>query len=111
MEKLEKMDESQYTSFMRVLFGLSSPTPVPSDPESDPAVGKIEWLDPTLNDSQKDAIRFALASREISLIHGPPGVSCLQSFSLPFSHSHSHPPTHSHTLSLFPSSSSLIKLN
>ncbi|KEZ44419.1 hypothetical protein SAPIO_CDS3417 [Scedosporium apiospermum] len=74
MEKLEKMDESQYTSFMRVLFGLSSPTPVPSDPESDPAVGKIEWLDPTLNGSQKDAIRFALASREIALIHGPPGT-------------------------------------
>lgn len=75
MTKLQKMDESQYTSFMRVLFGLSSPSPLPSDVESDPAVGKIEWFDPTLNDSQKDAIRFALASREIALIHGPPGVS------------------------------------
>ena len=75
MEKLQKMDESQYTSFMRVLFGLSTPSPVPTDPESDPSVGKIEWFDPTLNDSQRDAIRFALASREIALIHGPPGVS------------------------------------
>ncbi|PKS06623.1 hypothetical protein jhhlp_007372 [Lomentospora prolificans] len=68
------MDESQYTSFMRVLFGLSTPSPVPTDPESDPSVGKIEWFDPTLNDSQRDAIRFALASREIALIHGPPGT-------------------------------------
>lgn len=74
MEKLERMDEAEYTSLIRTLFGLSSPTPVPPDPEEDPAVGKIQWIDPTLNDSQKDAIRFALASREIALIHGPPGV-------------------------------------
>lgn len=75
MEKLEKMDEAEYTNLIRVLFGLSSPTPVPENAEDDPAVGKIEWFDPTLNDSQKDAIRFALASREIALIHGPPGVT------------------------------------
>ena len=36
---------------------------------------KIDFIDPTLNDSQKDAIKFALASREVALIHGPPGVS------------------------------------
>ncbi len=47
---------------------------VAKDLSSDPEFGKIEWVDPTLNDSQKDAIRFALASREIALIHGPPGV-------------------------------------
>ncbi|SPO00865.1 probable DNA-binding protein SMUBP-2 [Cephalotrichum gorgonifer] len=74
MEKLEKMDEGEYSNLMRVLFGLSPPTPVSDDPESDPAVGKIEWIDPTLNDSQKDAIRFALESKEIALIHGPPGT-------------------------------------
>src|SRR3569833_1200063 len=75
MEKMLKMTEAEYTIFMRVLFGLSSPSPVPEDLSSDPEFGKIEWIDPTLNDSQKDAIRFALASREIALIHGPPGVS------------------------------------
>lgn len=75
MEKLQKMTESEYSSFIRVLFGLSSPSPVPDDLSSDADVGKIEWIDPTLNDSQKDAIRFALASREVALIHGPPGVS------------------------------------
>ncbi len=74
MERLEKMSESEYSIFMRVLFGLTSPSPVAKDLSSDPEFGKIEWVDPTLNDSQKDAIRFALASREIALIHGPPGV-------------------------------------
>ncbi|KAI6779588.1 uncharacterized protein J7T54_008206 [Emericellopsis cladophorae] len=71
MERLEKMDESEYTSFIRVLFGLSSPSPVSTDLKTDPDVA---WLDPTLNESQKDAIRFALASREVALIHGPPGT-------------------------------------
>ncbi|KAK7745084.1 hypothetical protein SLS53_003319 [Cytospora paraplurivora] len=74
MGKMQDMSESEHSSFMRVLFGLSSPSPVPKDLTSDPDVGKIEWFDPSLNDSQKDAIRFALASREIALIHGPPGT-------------------------------------
>ncbi|KFG81862.1 DNA-binding protein SMUBP-2 [Metarhizium anisopliae] len=74
MEKLQGMVEAEYSSFMRVLFGLSSPSPLPQDFSRDSQVGDIEWTDPTLNDSQKDAIRFALASREIALIHGPPGT-------------------------------------
>ncbi|KAI0022246.1 P-loop containing nucleoside triphosphate hydrolase protein [Xylariomycetidae sp. FL0641] len=74
MEKLQKMSESEYSIFMRVLFGLTSPSPVPQDLSADPEYGKIEWIDPTLNESQKDAIRFAMASREVALIHGPPGT-------------------------------------
>lgn len=69
------MTESEYSSFVRVLFGLSSPSPVPKDFSSDCDLGKIEWINPQLNDSQKEAIQFALASREVALIHGPPGVS------------------------------------
>ncbi|KKA26751.1 hypothetical protein TD95_000862 [Thielaviopsis punctulata] len=72
MEKMERMSEGEYTPFMRVLFGLSSPSPVDIIPKS--GDGSIEWVDETLNDSQKDAIRFALGSREIALIHGPPGT-------------------------------------
>ena len=75
MEKLQNMRESEYSSFIRVLFGLDSPAPVADDLTKDEDVGSLDWKDPTLNDSQKDAIRFALASREIALIHGPPGVS------------------------------------
>ncbi|CAG8976583.1 hypothetical protein HYALB_00002096 [Hymenoscyphus albidus] len=67
MTRLLKMKEDEYSSFIRILFGHGSPSPV-SDP------GAIEWIDPSLNDSQKDAIKFALGSREIALIHGPPGT-------------------------------------
>jgi len=59
-----------------VLFGHSSPTPIPKDlDDTESGVGKLEFIDNNLNESQKEAIKFALASREIALIHGPPGVS------------------------------------
>ncbi|KAH7092178.1 DNA helicase-like protein [Paraphoma chrysanthemicola] len=75
MSKLQKFSDQEYTPFMRVLFGQASPTPLPSD-LNDPSnpLHKLEWNDPSLNDSQKEAIRFALASREVALIHGPPGT-------------------------------------
>lgn len=69
MAKLESLEESEQTTLMRVLFGQATPTPVDMD-----SVGSIDFIDPTLNDSQKEAIRFALASREVALIHGPPGT-------------------------------------
>ncbi|BDD57792.1 hypothetical protein MAP00_003129 [Monascus purpureus] len=69
MEKMAKMSESEYTHFMRVAFGHTTPLQVDYD-----ATGPIEFFDPTLNDSQKEAIRFALASKDIALIHGPPGT-------------------------------------
>ncbi|KAG5978867.1 hypothetical protein E4U55_005825 [Claviceps digitariae] len=78
MQKLQSMSEAEYSSFIRVLFGLSSPSPTPvprhADGAGDDELGTIEWVDATLNDSQKEAVRFALASREIALIHGPPGT-------------------------------------
>lgn len=69
MTRLSKLSEGEMSSIVQVLFGLSSPTPVSTGPTSTP-----EWIDPSLNDSQKEAIEFALASREVALIHGPPGV-------------------------------------
>jgi DNA polymerase alpha-associated DNA helicase A len=69
MGRLQKMKPDEYSTFVRVMFGLTSPSPVPEDLEA------VEWIDPSLNDSQKGAIMFALASREVALIHGPPGVS------------------------------------
>ena len=75
MNRLQKLGDQEYTPFMRVLFGQASPTPLPSD-LNDPSnpLHKLEWNDPSLNDSQQEAIRFALASREVALIHGPPGT-------------------------------------
>jgi DNA polymerase alpha-associated DNA helicase A len=69
MTKMSKMNEAEYTPLMRVLFGLSSPSPPDLSSAKD-----LEFIDPSLNDSQKDAIRFALASPEVALIHGPPGT-------------------------------------
>ncbi|KAJ5211581.1 uncharacterized protein N7498_003227 [Penicillium cinerascens] len=69
MEKMVKMTEADHSHFMRVAFGHT--TPLQPDHEE---TGPIGFMDPTLNDSQKDAIRFALASKDISLIHGPPGT-------------------------------------
>lgn len=81
MERLQKKSSEEYSTFIRVMFGLSSPSPVPRDLDT---AGAVEWIDPSLNDSQKDAIRFALASREVALIHGPPGVRFLFAVSLNF---------------------------
>lgn len=75
MTRLQKFGEQEYTPFMRVLFGQDSPSPLPSDLD-DPShpLHKLEFNDPSLNDSQQEAIRFVLASREVALIHGPPGT-------------------------------------
>jgi DNA polymerase alpha-associated DNA helicase A len=69
MTKMSKLTESEYTPLMQVLFGRSSPAP----PELS-AFKDMEFLDPSLNESQKHAVRFALAASEIALIHGPPGT-------------------------------------
>lgn len=73
MGRLLKMKEDEYSTFQRVMFGLSSVSAVP-EKLGEQETGKLEWVDENLNDSQKEAIRFALASHEIALIHGPPGV-------------------------------------
>lgn len=75
MEKLRKMGENEYSLLIRVLLGLDSPTVFPLDlKNTEYGHGQIEFIDQTLNESQKDAIRFALSSQEVCLIHGPPGV-------------------------------------
>ena len=69
MQHMQKMQDSDHTTLMRICFGLETPTP-PADISEG-----LTFFDETLNDSQKDAVRFALTSREVALIHGPPGVS------------------------------------
>ena len=70
MTRLSRLSPADTSSLTQVLFGQSSPTPI-----AEAELAKdVPWNDPSLNDTQKDAIRFALASREIALIHGPPGT-------------------------------------
>ncbi|CAL3962023.1 unnamed protein product [Diplocarpon coronariae] len=73
MTRLLRMRPEEYSSLLRVLFGLSSPSPVSGHSDGG-GREELEWNDPSLNDSQKDAILFALAARELALIHGPPGT-------------------------------------
>ncbi|KAF9433427.1 hypothetical protein BGZ76_009475 [Entomortierella beljakovae] len=57
-------------SLSNVLFGRQPPT---FDNTWDD-LSKVKFLDPTLNPSQKEAVRFALAAEQVALIHGPPGT-------------------------------------
>ncbi|EPE04855.1 dna helicase [Ophiostoma piceae UAMH 11346] len=70
MRQLREMPEAAYTPLTRVLFGLSAVTTTPSQTSAE----DIAWIDESLNDSQKDAVRFALAAQDVALIHGPPGT-------------------------------------
>ena len=74
MTRLSKMSDAEYTPLMRVLFGLSSPSSPPSDAASTAEKKDLTFFDASLNDSQKEAIHFALASPQVALIHGPPGT-------------------------------------
>ena len=75
MTRLKDMSPTSTSPFVQTLFGLSSPTPVPASPLAlDEKIGSVQWASDSLNDSQKSAIKFALASKEIALIHGPPGT-------------------------------------
>ena len=41
-----------------------------SDPEK---IDNVTFSDESLNQSQRDAIKFAMEAREVACIHGPPG--------------------------------------
>lgn len=75
MARLQKLTPAETSPFVQVLFGHSAPTPIPDDPAKlEETTCPISWISTHLNPSQEDAIRFALASPEIGLIHGPPGT-------------------------------------
>ncbi|KAI9208347.1 P-loop containing nucleoside triphosphate hydrolase protein [Polychytrium aggregatum] len=58
---------SQSVPLVRVLLGLQKP-------EFRSQVERCEFLDENLNDSQKEAIQFAISAEHVALIHGPPGT-------------------------------------
>lgn len=68
MQQMQKLQDSDQTTLMRICFGTETPTPLGNMQDD------LTFFDETLNESQKDAVRFALTSREVALIHGPPGV-------------------------------------
>ncbi len=46
--------------------------PIPSNFSE--STGPSQWFNENLDQSQRDAVNFALASRDLSIIHGPPGT-------------------------------------
>lgn len=56
------------TKLIEVLLGLSPLSPPTT-------IEELTFLDPSLNPSQKSAVKFAIASPELACIHGPPGKS------------------------------------
>lgn len=71
IDKLKRMQKKpdDVSTLTRVLLGNSKP----SEPVA--LSEKITFFDVTLNETQRAAVRHALESPEIALIHGPPGVS------------------------------------
>lgn len=68
-QTMKKMlDTSKVPALLSILLGEASPTPAQDLPD-------VVFENAFLNDSQKHAVRTALAARELALIHGPPGVS------------------------------------
>lgn len=63
----ERGDNVSMNPLIEVLVGKRPPSPpVP--------LQDLQFMDPSLNPSQQEAVRFALEAPEIALIHGPPGV-------------------------------------
>jgi DNA polymerase alpha-associated DNA helicase A len=67
MTRLQDTSQNELSSLSRILLAISEPT----EPNE---MKDIKFFDETLNDSQKDAVRFSLSVPELALIHGPPGV-------------------------------------
>lgn len=74
IERQEKAIESFYHGYVKNPF-LASYLFVPETlGKSENVSGEIEWFGNRLNDSQKNAVRKALASNSVFLLQGPPGT-------------------------------------
>jgi DNA polymerase alpha-associated DNA helicase A len=67
MTHLKDMSSNELSPLARILLGQSAPSTLTD-------LLDVKYIDNTLNDSQKTAVRFCLSVPEIALIHGPPGV-------------------------------------
>ena len=73
MERLRDTPINELSSLANILLGRTKPSALRE-------LIDLKFIDETLNDSQKDAVRFSLSAPEIALIHGPPGVRLLRDF-------------------------------
>ena len=74
LEKLKQMEFNEKSlNLINVLFEVFEPTFNESN-ERKKYIKNLTFFNNELNESQKDAVRFALEVNEIGLIHGPPGT-------------------------------------
>src|SRR5207253_2255167 len=66
LDRAAAAKRSRLAEVRAVLLGEAEPA---FDPVSDEAA-----LDPGLNESQRAAVSFALAARDLAILHGPPGT-------------------------------------
>ncbi|GAA6031415.1 hypothetical protein JCM8097_005650 [Rhodosporidiobolus ruineniae] len=68
---LRKLDAAEpLNSLLSVLLGMQKLSP--------PEKQEVEYIDDRLNPTQREAVEFALGSREVALIWGPPGTGKTQ---------------------------------
>uniref|UniRef100_UPI00398EDB6E DNA-binding protein SMUBP-2 isoform X3 n=1 Tax=Pristiophorus japonicus TaxID=55135 RepID=UPI00398EDB6E len=68
LKALSQYHAGPTSNLIDVLFGTSEPSS-PSENLKSP-----ELYNPCLDDSQKEAVHFALSQKEVAIIHGPPGT-------------------------------------
>ena len=74
LEKLKQMEFNEKSlNLVNVLFEVFEPT-FNESTERKNYIKNLTFFNTELNESQKDAVRFALEVNEIGLIHGPPGT-------------------------------------
>jgi hypothetical protein len=74
LERLQRMDINEKSlPMVNVLFEVFEPTFNESNEKLN-YIKNLTFFNDGLNESQKDAVRFALKVNEIGLIHGPPGT-------------------------------------
>ena len=74
LEKLKQMEFNEKSlNLVNVLFEVFEPT-FNESIERKNYIKNLTFFNTELNESQKDAVRFALEVNEIGLIHGPPGT-------------------------------------
>lgn len=66
LERVRIASRDRLAELRQVLVGEAAPQFNPEMP--------LEPLDATLNTSQQEAVRFALAAEDVAVIHGPPGT-------------------------------------
>ncbi|KTW26261.1 uncharacterized protein T551_03560 [Pneumocystis jirovecii RU7] len=72
--RLKEMKDEEMTLLTKVLLEREKPSLPWRKDEKDSPISNFSLFDNTLNDGQKKAVEFSLASKEITVIHGPPGT-------------------------------------